>query len=90
MAKQSHPLNSIITDISNRSENEKNKVCYLIDIYSHMLFEQITHFQLPGYLEFPYENRHFDPIINTDLGFQVTEATNTYINDFFNRPHSSL
>ncbi|XP_070162306.1 uncharacterized protein [Polyergus mexicanus] len=43
------------------------------------------HFRLPGYLEFPYEYRHLDPIINTDLGFQIGSTDTTDVNDIFNR-----
>lgn len=85
-ARRSHPLNLIITDISIRPEIEKNNICYLIDTYlAHAdLFEQVSPFQLPGYLEFPYESIHFDPKINTDLGSQVAAITNSDINDSFN------
>ncbi|XP_070166990.1 uncharacterized protein [Polyergus mexicanus] len=55
---------------------EKNNICYLLDVYfAHSdLFEQIDSFHLPGYLDFPYECRHFDPVINTDLDGSRSES----------------
>ncbi|XP_029679315.1 uncharacterized protein LOC115245236 [Formica exsecta] len=73
MARCSHPLRQLIIDLRDQQDIEKDNICYLLDVYfAHAdLFEQIDSFRLPGYLDFPYECRHFDPVINTDLGRQV-------------------
>lgn len=85
VARNSHPLCQTITYMSTQSDSEKHNICYLIDAFlDHSnLYEQIEHYSLPGYLEFPYKCRHHEPIINTDLGLQISADAD--ISESFNR-----
>ncbi|KAL6421052.1 hypothetical protein ACFW04_013576 [Cataglyphis niger] len=68
MARQSHPLNQIISNISKQPDHTE-------------LLNQIEHFLLSGYLEFPYNCNLYKPIINTELGSQILSVSDT-LNSF--------
>ncbi|XP_029658825.1 uncharacterized protein LOC115232833 [Formica exsecta] len=59
MVRYSHPLRQLIIDLRDQQDIEKS------------IITSIDSFHLPGYLDFPYECRHYDLSINTDLGRQV-------------------
>ncbi|XP_070153691.1 uncharacterized protein [Polyergus mexicanus] len=73
MARRSHPLRRLIKDLCDLPVAERDNICLLTDtFFAHTeLFGQTDTFHLPGYLEFPYECRHLDLAINTDLGHRV-------------------
>ncbi|KMQ91490.1 pol-like protein, partial [Lasius niger] len=57
--------------------------------YSH-LYNQIKQFNLPGYLEFNYNNRHFNSSVDTESGFRISNDENNSIDTSFNILHESL
>lgn len=85
-ARQSHPLNNIFNSLHTRDTEERLAFGSLTDAFfsNKSLFEQIDHFQLPGYLGFPYLVRLFIPSIDTDSDFCIKDSNNNSAETAFN------
>lgn len=76
-------LNLTLKNILQLPLNERSNLGSLTDFFfrhAH-LFVQIEEFLLPGYLNFNYNNLHFEPIIDTGTG--LTLSKNSNIHDLF-------